>query len=277
MHIILLLPCLLSAEQLTGEERFKYDMAAQAAVKEHLKYPDDATFNPGLFSRASVTRVSTDIHVNGKVRAKNALGAELTYEYTVVFDKSDTLQIVMLDGKAVYAAPELLKKFAEPDAPPASALSDDERNQYLDAAQKAMSRHVRGTTDAEIHNGVQLRGRPEAVRVVGRATLRQGKSSSRDVEFAVLFSETPKNAILVHVNGETVNRNSLYFRQKSASAGKANVEYRTWRDSSGKFSVEAAMIGRIGESVRLLRKDGERVTVPIERLSEEDKRFVEEG
>jgi hypothetical protein len=42
---------------------------------------------------------------------------------------------------------------------------------------------------------------------------------------------------------------------------------RTWTDATGKFSVEAALVGVAGDTVRLKRKDGRVVTVPIKRLN----------
>jgi hypothetical protein len=53
--------------------------------------------------------------------------------------------------------------------------------------------------------------------------------------------------------------------------------YRTWTDDSGTFTVEAKYAGNEGENVRLLRKDGKEIKVPLARLSEADRKFVEES
>lgn len=51
-------------------------------------------------------------------------------------------------------------------------------------------------------------------------------------------------------------------------------EFRTWRDSSGKFSLEASLIEEADGNVVLRSRDGRKVTVPIVKLSELDKNFL---
>ncbi len=50
---------------------------------------------------------------------------------------------------------------------------------------------------------------------------------------------------------------------------------RTWRDTSGTFSVEAELIGFEAGVVRLQRTDGKTISVPLERLSASDRAFVQ--
>jgi hypothetical protein len=49
---------------------------------------------------------------------------------------------------------------------------------------------------------------------------------------------------------------------------------RTWTDLSGKFSVEAEFAGMTDEIVSLKKKDGTVVKVPLDRLSEEDAKWI---
>jgi hypothetical protein len=49
------------------------------------------------------------------------------------------------------------------------------------------------------------------------------------------------------------------------------ADHRVWRDRTGKFSVEAVYHGAIEHSVRLKRKDGSELSVPLEKLSDEDR------
>jgi hypothetical protein len=49
---------------------------------------------------------------------------------------------------------------------------------------------------------------------------------------------------------------------------------RTWTDASGRFTIEGKYLGKVGESVRLLRADGKELTVPLAKLSEADQKFV---
>lgn len=51
--------------------------------------------------------------------------------------------------------------------------------------------------------------------------------------------------------------------------------FRTWKDNSGAFQIEAQLAGRTTEAVQLRRRDGRTVTVPINRLSDQDRDFLE--
>ncbi len=45
---------------------------------------------------------------------------------------------------------------------------------------------------------------------------------------------------------------------------------RTWKDATGKFSVEAEFVSLDGDALTIKRKDGKTVTVPLSRLSQDD-------
>lgn len=49
---------------------------------------------------------------------------------------------------------------------------------------------------------------------------------------------------------------------------------RTWSDMSGKFRVKATLEFADRTNVKLLKADGLSVTVPLDRLSQSDQRFV---
>ncbi len=57
------------------------------------------------------------------------------------------------------------------------------------------------------------------------------------------------------------------------AAGTA--EARTWKDSTGKYTVEAEFVGVQGGQVQLRKPDGSVIAVPLERLSEADRRHVQ--
>jgi hypothetical protein len=50
---------------------------------------------------------------------------------------------------------------------------------------------------------------------------------------------------------------------------------RTWKDASGKFQVEAELVEITADAVRLRKPDGTELSVPIDKLSEADRRLVE--
>lgn len=54
-----------------------------------------------------------------------------------------------------------------------------------------------------------------------------------------------------------------------------DVSGREWKDSSGRFSVEAELVDVRHGEVRLRRGDGTVISVPIDRLSQPDRRYLE--
>jgi hypothetical protein len=53
-------------------------------------------------------------------------------------------------------------------------------------------------------------------------------------------------------------------------------EVRLWKDATGKFSIEAKLSGLAGGVVKLKRADGSVISVPVEKLSEEDRAYLDE-
>lgn len=60
------------------------------------------------------------------------------------------------------------------------------------------------------------------------------------------------------------------------AAKDSKSEFRTWSDASGKFKVSAKFISADNDNVTVQREDGKQVTVPISRLCDEDRQFIEE-
>ena len=58
------------------------------------------------------------------------------------------------------------------------------------------------------------------------------------------------------------------------SSEKTTDSVRVWKDESGEFSLEAELVDQSGKEVRLRKKDGSMVTVPIDRLGAEDLAFL---
>jgi thiol-disulfide isomerase/thioredoxin len=57
--------------------------------------------------------------------------------------------------------------------------------------------------------------------------------------------------------------------------GTALAAERTWTDPSGKFNVIAELVAVEGDKVVLRRKDGKQIKVPLEKLSDKDRKFIE--
>jgi hypothetical protein len=52
-------------------------------------------------------------------------------------------------------------------------------------------------------------------------------------------------------------------------------DYRTWSDRSGKFRIKAKLRSVAGGKVSLERHDGKIIEVPLDKLSEADRQFIE--
>ncbi len=61
-----------------------------------------------------------------------------------------------------------------------------------------------------------------------------------------------------------------------AVAEPVTAELRTWTDASGKHTTEAELISVDDGAVKLRRKDGKEITVPIDKLSAADRAFINE-
>lgn len=58
------------------------------------------------------------------------------------------------------------------------------------------------------------------------------------------------------------------------SARDAEDAFRTWTDNTGKFSVEAKFIKRTMGKVTLEKRDGSKIDLSIDRLSDDDQKYV---
>ena len=54
-----------------------------------------------------------------------------------------------------------------------------------------------------------------------------------------------------------------------------SLSARKWTNDTGKFSVEAELVEAKGGNVRLRRRDGKIITIPVTKLSKDDQDFVE--
>jgi hypothetical protein len=61
---------------------------------------------------------------------------------------------------------------------------------------------------------------------------------------------------------------------KGSPAKGDTSEFRQWASSDGKSTMDAKMIGKTRNSVRLERRDGKKITVPFSRLSDPDVDYV---
>jgi hypothetical protein len=63
----------------------------------------------------------------------------------------------------------------------------------------------------------------------------------------------------------------------TTAAAERPMSLRTWTDTTGKFSVEAEFAALDGNNVKLKRKDGSVLSVPLDKLSNQDRAFVSDA
>jgi hypothetical protein len=69
---------------------------------------------------------------------------------------------------------------------------------------------------------------------------------------------------------------SAVVAAQPAAAPASGSEFRTWKDATGQFSVEAKYAGLDAGRVVLVGKDGRERKVPLDRLSPEDQKVAKE-
>jgi predicted esterase len=72
------------------------------------------------------------------------------------------------------------------------------------------------------------------------------------------------------------SKTALAKRPKSAQPTTTDEEFRTWTDAAGSHKIEAKYVGVHDEEVRLERRDGVVLHVPLKKLSAADRRYIEQ-
>ncbi|MGI9516531.1 MAG: SHD1 domain-containing protein [Pirellulaceae bacterium] len=128
-------------------------------------------------------------------------------------------------------------------------------------------------SDLKQQDDVKQHLKPARLLVRARQLVASGKSRDRrqaEGTYASLItrhSESPAAAIARTELGE-LNPDAPALQSPPEEA------LRTWSDASGHYSVEARLVKVEGDKVHLEKADGTTVQVPIERLSESDRRYL---
>jgi hypothetical protein len=59
-------------------------------------------------------------------------------------------------------------------------------------------------------------------------------------------------------------------------AAESSLPVRSWSDNTGSFAIEGRLIELLDGRIRILKTSGRTTTVPLRRLSDADRRYVEE-
>jgi hypothetical protein len=71
---------------------------------------------------------------------------------------------------------------------------------------------------------------------------------------------------------QTIDYETYLDKKKRPTA--TTPEFRRWRDTTGRFSVDAALVAVNQDWVVLRKKDGQTINVPLAKLSDSDIEFV---
>jgi hypothetical protein len=72
-----------------------------------------------------------------------------------------------------------------------------------------------------------------------------------------------------------IGERSFAADSSAPSADGAKSATRTWKDSTGKFTIEAKFLAVQDGKVSLLRTDGKRIELPLSRLRDDDQKYVQ--
>ena len=99
---------------------------------------------------------------------------------------------------------------------------------------------------------------------VGKATVLVIKPVIEDVE---------KVSVKAAAARECAEEAAKAENERKAAAEAA--KWRTWTDSFGQHTIEAEFSGMIAGNVKLTKKDGATIQLPLEKLSDEDQKWIE--
>ncbi|MEI8214150.1 MAG: SHD1 domain-containing protein [Planctomycetota bacterium] len=85
------------------------------------------------------------------------------------------------------------------------------------------------------------------------------------------FNET----ISLEESGDKESINQWVSQLSKESAKPIADSFRNWSDTTGKFSVEAKLVKVTADSVQLEKADGQKITVPLSKLSVDDRNYLE--
>jgi len=89
--------------------------------------------------------------------------------------------------------------------------------------------------------------------------------------------KTPLSVTILNSVTETELKQAIFGEEQKATQSARTQwfeEYSLWTDNTGKYSVEAKLIEIDNHTIRLLRRDGSEIKLPIDRLSEEDRQRI---
>ena len=113
-----------------------------------------------------------------------------------------------------------------------------------------------------------------AVTKNGRVEYRPTKVTDTQVKAVVVVSDN-SGAELYHTLAIDVSKTMA--GEPRPARPNSSAELRRWTDKTGKFSINAAMLRKESDNVVLRKTDGSEVMIPINKLSEQDQKYVQQS
>jgi len=113
------------------------------------------------------------------------------------------------------------------------------------------------------------------LKVVGTTKYSTALGSSKTVYVVQPVSDEIEGAIVKELTKrKELRKQKLEQEQKKPPTKASSYTLRTWTDSTGKYTVEAKFRGVIAGMVRLEKADGQKITLPMGKLSKEDQEWI---
>jgi len=90
------------------------------------------------------------------------------------------------------------------------------------------------------------------------------------------LTRPPDTLRLISRKGPSTPKDKEPDEKKKSAQTDSEYPLRTWTDSTRKYKTEARFVALDGGKVRLRKADGSTISLPLERLSEADRKYVEQ-
>lgn len=160
-----------------------------------------------------------------------------------------------------------------------STLSGAAEKKFMDGARKDVAKMIAEKTVPAETVAYIMKGDEAAISIAEVVFQDVPGIQSVEVNYSIpasgpIPSKFSLDNILLFETGQAQAVNDYIDSLKvDVSASQGNV-MRTWRDASGKFSIEAKLIDANNSEVKLEKGDGKQVTVPRAKLSAEDQEYL---
>lgn len=108
----------------------------------------------------------------------------------------------------------------------------------------------------------------------------------RKWNYVTVLKENKEDTVAIHWDDRPpsadglIHRTQLIIRRsdlKKLRIKATREEKRTWTDLTGKHKIEAKLLSRTSSQVTLIKDDGKEVTLPIDKLSQVDQKWLKEN